>query len=69
MHLIGVGRQAPAATKAIAVAEYSVINCRCYRKRRDQVLVVGPGRKAAKRLHLLLLRMLAQEVAGRGRRD
>ena len=33
------------------------------------MLVVGRGQEAAKRLHLLLLKKLAQEVAGRGRRD
>ena len=69
MHLIGARRQVPAVVKVITVAVHVVINCRCYLKRKDRALAAGLGREAAKQLHLLLLKWLAQVVAGRGRRD
>ena len=53
MHLIGARRLVPVVVKAIAVAENVAINCRCYLKRNDRALAAGPGREAAKQLHLL----------------
>ena len=53
MHLIGARQLVPAVVKAITVAKNVAINCRCYLKRKDRALAAGPGREAAKQLHLL----------------